>query len=152
MIPSSRDDSRANIWSQGKKGRFKRGGPDSGAHWIANCRMRGRQVDVQPQIPAACATFRDAPRFPKQATGTAACARQRPEKTMKLMAGLASAALLVLAATGANAQDFPNRTVSWVVGFAPGGISDQGARRMAQTFGEKLGQTVIVENKPGAGG
>ena len=65
---------------------------------------------------------------------------------------LIAAALLVLTAGAANAQDFPNRTVSWVVGFAPGGISDQGARRMAQTFGEKLGQTVIVENKPGASG
>ena len=71
---------------------------------------------------------------------------------MKLTARLAAAALLALAATGASAQDFPNRVVSWVVGFAPGGISDQGARRMAQTFGEKLGQTVIIENKPGAGG
>jgi tripartite-type tricarboxylate transporter receptor subunit TctC len=64
----------------------------------------------------------------------------------------AAAALAALAFTGASAQDFPNRPVSWVVGFAPGGISDQGARMVAKTLSEKLGQTVIVENKPGAGG
>jgi tripartite-type tricarboxylate transporter receptor subunit TctC len=64
----------------------------------------------------------------------------------------AAAALAALAFTGASAQDFPNRPLSWIVGFAPGGISDQGARMVAKTLSEKLGQTVIVENKPGAGG
>ncbi len=64
----------------------------------------------------------------------------------------AAAALIGFAVTGASAQDFPNRTVTWVVGFPPGGISDQGARMVSRTLGEKLGQTVIVENKPGAGG
>ena len=53
---------------------------------------------------------------------------------------------------GASAQDFPSRPITWVVGFPPGGISDQGARMVAKTLSEKLGQTVIVENKPGAGG
>src|SRR5688572_10882609 len=72
---------------------------------------------------------------------------------MKLTTYLcAAAALIGIAVPGAGAQDFPNRTVTWVVGFSPGGISDQGARMVAKTFGEKLGQTVIVENKPGAGG
>lgn len=72
---------------------------------------------------------------------------------MKLTVTLcAAAALTALALAPARAQDFPTRPVSWVVGFAPGGISDQGARMVAKTLGEKLGQTVIVENKPGAGG
>jgi tripartite-type tricarboxylate transporter receptor subunit TctC len=72
---------------------------------------------------------------------------------MKLTATLcAAAALLGLALADAGAQDFPNRPVSWVVGFSPGGISDQGARMVAKTLGEQLGQAVIVENKPGAGG
>jgi tripartite-type tricarboxylate transporter receptor subunit TctC len=52
----------------------------------------------------------------------------------------------------ARAQDFPNRPITWVVGFAPGGISDQGTRFVAKVFGEKLGQTIVVENKPGAAG
>lgn len=64
--------------------------------------------------------------------------------------------LAVLAAVMAGtapvvAQDFPTRPITWVVGFSPGGISDQGARMVAKTFGEKIGQPVIVENKPGAG-
>jgi tripartite-type tricarboxylate transporter receptor subunit TctC len=72
---------------------------------------------------------------------------------MKLTTYLcAAAALIGIAVTGAGAQDFPNRTLTWVVGFSPGGISDQGARMVAKTLSEKLAQTVIVENKPGAGG
>jgi len=72
---------------------------------------------------------------------------------MKLTATFcAAAALAAVTLSGASAQDFPNRPLSWVVGFAPGGISDQGARTVAKTLSEKLGQTVIVENKPGAGG
>ena len=71
---------------------------------------------------------------------------------MKLTALFFGAVALVTFAAGAGAQEFPNRPVSWVVGFAPGGISDQGARMVAKTLSEKLGQTVIVENKPGASG
>lgn len=64
---------------------------------------------------------------------------------------LSVAAATALASSGAAAQDFPNKPITWVVGFSPGGISDQGARMVAKTFGEKIGQPVIVENKPGAG-
>ena len=64
---------------------------------------------------------------------------------------LSVAAATALAASGAAAQDFPNKPITWVVGFSPGGISDQGARMVAKTFGEKIGQPIIVENKPGAG-
>ncbi len=67
---------------------------------------------------------------------------------------LAAIGLSALAAStpGAFAQDFPNRPITWVVGFAPGGISDQGTRFIAKVFSEKLGQTIVVENKPGAAG
>lgn len=64
---------------------------------------------------------------------------------------LSVAAATALSAAGAFAQDFPSKPITWVVGFSPGGISDQGARMVAKTFGEKIGQPIIVENKPGAG-
>ncbi|HPU50839.1 MAG TPA: tripartite tricarboxylate transporter substrate binding protein [Burkholderiaceae bacterium] len=62
--------------------------------------------------------------------------------------------LLTIAAASplVHAQDYPNRPITWVVGFAPGGVSDQGARFMAKVFGEKLGQPIVIDNKAGAGG
>jgi tripartite-type tricarboxylate transporter receptor subunit TctC len=61
--------------------------------------------------------------------------------------------LLVFAfATGASAQDYPNKPITWVVPFTPAGQADTAARMLAKTAGEKLGQQIVIENKPGAGG
>lgn len=51
---------------------------------------------------------------------------------------------------GAQAADYPNRPVTLVVPFAAGSTTDNAARVIAKVLGEKLGQPVIVENKPGA--
>ncbi|PJO37338.1 tripartite tricarboxylate transporter substrate binding protein [Delftia acidovorans] len=60
--------------------------------------------------------------------------------------------LLALAAS-AQAQDFPpKKPVSLVVGFAAGGAADAAARLIAKKLGENIGQSVVVENKGGAGG
>ena len=64
----------------------------------------------------------------------------------------AFACALGLAGAG-HAQDFPpKKPVTLVVGFAPGGAADAAARLIAKKLGDDIGQTVIVDNRAGAGG
>ena len=51
----------------------------------------------------------------------------------------------------ADAQDYPNRPVKWIVGYVAGGSTDILARIFAQWFSDRLGQQFIVENRAGAG-
>ncbi|CAN1494767.1 PBP2_Bug_TTT domain containing protein [Burkholderiaceae bacterium] len=61
--------------------------------------------------------------------------------------------LMALFSSITLAQEFPpKKTVTMVVGFAAGGAADTGARLIAKKLGENIGQTVLVDNKPGAGG
>ncbi|MBV8322292.1 MAG: tripartite tricarboxylate transporter substrate binding protein [Hyphomicrobiales bacterium] len=70
---------------------------------------------------------------------------------------VAIAALAAIAADAASAQgdpaaNYPNRPIRLIVGFAAGGGNDLFARLVGQKLSENLGQPVIIENKPGAGG
>ena len=70
-----------------------------------------------------------------------------------LIAAAALAACLPLALTAAQAQDFPpKKPITLVVGFAAGGSADIAARVIAKKLGENIGHSVIVDNKPDAGG
>jgi tripartite-type tricarboxylate transporter receptor subunit TctC len=62
----------------------------------------------------------------------------------------ASLCAALLAAT-ASAQDFPNRLVRIIVPFSPGGAVDGPTRALAQEMGKRLGQQIVIENRPGAG-
>jgi tripartite-type tricarboxylate transporter receptor subunit TctC len=65
-------------------------------------------------------------------------------------------ALLALSVSIVTAQaqqaPYPNKPVTWVLGSGAGGVVDNSARFVAKVLSEKLGQPVVIENKPGAGG
>ena len=64
-----------------------------------------------------------------------------------------SALLLAgLLAVTAQAQDFPNKPIKMVVPYAPGGLPDTMTRIIGPKMSEALGQQIVVENRPGAGG
>jgi len=62
------------------------------------------------------------------------------------------AAVLVSLAAPVRAETFPSRPIHLIMPYAPGGIVDFAGRVVAQKLGEVLGQTVVAENRPGAGG
>src|SRR5512136_871803 len=66
---------------------------------------------------------------------------------------LFSALALLLVAPAAHAADaYPSRPVHLIIPFPPGGSNDVVGRVFAAALGERLGQTVVVENRSGAGG
>ena len=60
--------------------------------------------------------------------------------------------MILLGRQPADAQTYPNRKITIVVAFAAGGFADTMARLVAQGLGERLHESVVVENRPGAGG
>jgi tripartite-type tricarboxylate transporter receptor subunit TctC len=71
---------------------------------------------------------------------------------MRLIRFLAAAAVGVALWSHAAAQDFPSRPVTIICPWPAGGTTDQYFRALAQIAGKYLGQPVVIENKPGAGG
>ncbi|QCI11832.1 tripartite tricarboxylate transporter substrate binding protein [Pseudomonas putida] len=75
---------------------------------------------------------------------------------MPLLKKIAVAALISLSAGSALAQSsdkpYPDKPITYVVPYTPGGTNDNIARIIARHLGERLGQPVVVENKPGAAG
>jgi tripartite-type tricarboxylate transporter receptor subunit TctC len=71
-------------------------------------------------------------------------------KTLMFLGCLAAA--ILFAAAGASAQSYPTKPVHVIVGFGPGGVADLTVRVVAQKLSTQLGQQILVENRPSAGG
>jgi tripartite-type tricarboxylate transporter receptor subunit TctC len=71
---------------------------------------------------------------------------------MKLSALSAIVLFCATLAGAANAENYPNRPVVWVVPYSAGSGADNSARVVARVLGDKLGQSVLIDNRPGAGG
>ena len=71
---------------------------------------------------------------------------------MKQLLQMIAAGLAACLASGASAQAYPTKPVTLIVPFAAGGPTDIVTRQLAQAMTKSMGGTVIVENKPGAGG
>jgi tripartite-type tricarboxylate transporter receptor subunit TctC len=72
---------------------------------------------------------------------------RRPVRLLRVLAGIALVGTCALA----RAQDYPTKPISLVVPFPPGGTTDLVARTLAESLSKSLGQSVLVENRPGAG-
>jgi tripartite-type tricarboxylate transporter receptor subunit TctC len=72
----------------------------------------------------------------------------------RLVPAVLASALLAspMLTTAAQAQDYPNRAITLVVPFAPGGLTDVPARLLAAMMQQKIGQNIVVENKTGGTG
>ncbi|HSW82764.1 MAG TPA: tripartite tricarboxylate transporter substrate-binding protein, partial [Usitatibacter sp.] len=69
---------------------------------------------------------------------------------MRTHARLAAFLACLLAASAAWAQQYPSRSIHWVVPYTPGGITDSVTRIVANKLEAALGQSIVIENKPGA--
>jgi tripartite-type tricarboxylate transporter receptor subunit TctC len=72
-------------------------------------------------------------------------------KRLPMLAALAVSALGLLPAAMARAQDYPSRQITLIAPWPAGGAIDAAARAVAQPLSERLGKSVVVENRPGAG-
>jgi tripartite-type tricarboxylate transporter receptor subunit TctC len=83
---------------------------------------------------------------------TAAGPAEEPVKPKNLLPVIGIAAAAYLGLSGVHAQAFPDRPVRAIIPFPPGGSIDTLGRIIAQKLSDAWGQTVFIENRPGAGG
>src|SRR3954470_11696683 len=97
---------------------------------------------------------------PRNFSPTTACRRRILGYERRRMTGAVARIIRALFATvvvagadvGARADDYPTRTIRAVVPFAPAGVMDLVARIVLERVGQSLGQQIVIDNRPGAGG
>src|SRR5580693_10002515 len=88
----------------------------------------------------------------RKAAHKAAFSVARQTMILQRRAFLGSAALAIAAPAIVRADSFPSKPIRWVIPFAPGGNYDVTSRIVAEPMGRRLGQTILIDNRPGAGG
>ena len=76
----------------------------------------------------------------------------KPLQNRRWVRWLACATVLFSMGSATFAQNYPNRSIKFIVPYSAGGLPDTVARIYAQRLGDRLGQPVVVDNKPGANG
>ena len=76
---------------------------------------------------------------------------RRSSHILRVMPALIAAAVTQAGPVSATAQNYPERTVTIVVPFTPGGTTDLLARLLAGKLEQRFGKPFVVENRPGAG-
>jgi len=71
---------------------------------------------------------------------------------MRLLSSLVAALLIALMPASVSAQRYPEKSIRFIAPYAPGGSTDLLARTLAQKLTDSLGQPVVADNRPGAGG
>ena len=122
------------------------------------CTERGKLGDFQYWLGATAWPQAGTVRYAVDRTRQGLCSRGRiGEPLAKRLVGAAAGLAFALSAlpycgTAAYAQAYPVRSIHLIVPFPPGGGADVTARTIAQKVSETIGQTVVIDNRAGAGG
>src|SRR4249919_158139 len=107
-----------------------------------------RNADITPRRQRKKPPFRVGGQIDNMSTAWPGIDMKLPRRKFLHLA--AGAAVLPAGSRFAMAQAYPSRSLRWIIGFPPGGGADTVARIVGPWLSERLGQPVIIENRPGA--